>query len=345
MAEVLWLSNETPDRNGQGGQRRQFFQLQEVSRAGHQVTLCSLDGPQDDTAVRQLATVLRTKTHWRGRVRRPGHRRLLDRLAEGRWDALVLAHTESWPTFRDVVTPARAPIWVDLHNVLGHDIHRRRTPWAAVEEAICGAAGVVSVCSDQERERLQEQQHDIRAQLTVMHHGIDPAEWTTPRTPARMPVVKLFGNWAWGPNARGLEWFLTEVWPAVEVAGARCEIAGSGVVLPRDTRDVRFVGRVPALDAWTSNAWAIAVPVMGGVGAPVKYLEALATRAPVLSTPDGAPSASDAAALVSADPTRWAQALQTVLTRPGGPVTTHVDESTFTWKNASAPLLRWLEHL
>lgn len=344
MAEVLWLSNETPDRNGQGGQRRQFFQLQEVSRAGHQVTLCSLEGPQDDTAVRQLATVLRTKTHWRGRVRRPGHRRLLSHLAEGRWDAVVVAHTESWPTFRDVVTRAPAPIWVDLHNVLGHDIHRRRTSWSAVEEDICSTAEVVSVCSAQERERLQEQQHDMRAQLAVMHHGIDPAEWTSPRAPARTPLVKLFGNWAWGPNARGLEWFLTRVWPAVNVGGARCEIAGSGAVLSQDAFDVRFVGRVPALDAWTSDAWAIAVPVVGGVGAPVKYLEALATGAPVLCTPDGAPSAPEAAALVSGDPTQWADTLQALLTRPGGPVATPVDAASFTWHNASAPLLRWLEH-
>ena len=44
-ARVLWLSNETPDRHGQGGQRRQYFQiaalvaagalLREESRGGH----------------------------------------------------------------------------------------------------------------------------------------------------------------------------------------------------------------------------------------------------------------------------------------------------------------------
>lgn len=208
MAKVLWLSNETPDPHGQGGQRRQFFQLREVVRAGHQLTMCTLDGPQDATAVGQLATVVRSRTHWRGRVPRPSHRRLLRQLASQHWDAVVVAHTESWPTFRSLVERSVAPTRVDLHNVLGRDVHGEATSWAAVEGEITELATLVSVCSEQERDRLLLQHTSPPAQVLVMTHGVDPTEWTAPRAAAPKPVVKLFGNWGWEPNTRGLDWFL-----------------------------------------------------------------------------------------------------------------------------------------
>lgn len=343
MTKVLWLSNETPDRGGQGGQRRQFFQVRELARAGHDLTLCTLAGPQDATSVEPFASVVRTRTHWRGRVRRPTHRRLLRRLAGQDWDAIVVAHTESWPTFRSLVRRTTTPSWVDLHNVLGHDVDGAVTQWVAVEDEVTQAATVVSVCSELERARLLQQHPNPPAEIQVMTHGIDPAEWTAPRTPSPEPLVKLFGNWGWEPNTRGLDWFLREVWSMLDVPGARCEIAGSGATLPSSTsQDVTFVGRVPRLDEWTKDAWAVLVPVVGGVGAPVKYLEALATGAPVLSTSDGAPTAREAAALVSDDPQAWINVLHTLLRMQVAPAQSDVNVAEFSWESATVPLLGWL---
>lgn len=343
MSKVLWLSNETPDQGGQGGQRRQFFQIRELARAGHRITVCCLSGSQEDLGLRAHADVVRTRTHWRGRVPRVAHQRLLRQLAAQEWGAVVLAHTESWPTFEGLIQAVPAPSWVDLHNVLGMDVSSRRTEWADVEHQICVKAAIVSVCSEAEQSRLLDQQPHPDAHLTVMPHGIDPGEWQAPRRPSEQPVVKLFGNWAWGPNRRGLEWFLSQVWPRLETTTARCLIAGSGADIPAGCRDsVTFVGRVPSLDVWTSDAWAVAVPVVGGVGAPVKYLEAVATHAPVLSTPDGAPTARHAAALVSADPQAWTSTLDALLGQSSPPPDTHVDLQELSWKKATAPLLRWL---
>lgn len=345
MNRVLWLSNETPDLHGQGGQRRQFFQIRELARADVPVTVCSLQGPQDDTLLQQHADVIRTRTHWRGRFPRPTHGRLIRSLSSKDWSAVVLAHTESWPTFSGLVRRSAAPSWVDLHNVLGMDVDGRVTPWAEVEREICSSASTVSVCSEVEATRLLRQQPAITGDVTVMPHGIDPAEWQVSRAPSKDPVVKLFGNWAWDPNRRGLEWFLTQVWPNLVETGARCEIAGSGAVIPSASRNVTFVGRVPSLDEWTRDAWAVAVPVVGGIGAPVKYLEAVATGAPVLSTPDGAPSAHHAAALVSLDPQAWTITLQTLLGEGTPPPDSDVDLHEFSWTAATAPLLTWLARL
>lgn len=117
-------------------------------------------------------------------------------------------------------------------------------------------------------------------------------------------------------------------------------------MIPDEYRDsVSFVGRVPSLDVWTSDAWAVVVPVVGGVGAPVKFLEALATRAPVLSTTDGAPMARDAATLVSDASDAWAAALRRLLAASGPPADSPISLDAISWEASSAPLLAWLADL
>ena len=59
VTSVLWYSNETPDVHGQGGQRRQYFQIRSLVDAGHDVTVVSLAGEQDDASIRSLTEVRR----------------------------------------------------------------------------------------------------------------------------------------------------------------------------------------------------------------------------------------------------------------------------------------------
>lgn len=342
MARVLWLSNETPDPQGQGGQRRQFFQISSLKHAGHAVTVVSLAGLQTDDELRKISTVRRTRTHIAGRFRSPIHDSLLRRLATSPWDLVVVAHTESWPTFLPLLEKVSAPVWVDLHNVLGHQ-DGQQTAWWRVEEDILRRADVVSICSVQEESRVRAQHHFHTAALRLMPHGVESSEWTAVRRPAERPVVKTFGSWGWGPNRRGLDWLIREVWPHVGIDQARLEIAGSAAELPRDRLpNIDFVGRVPRLDAWLADAWAVVVPVLDGVGAPVKYLEALASRAPVISTSDGSPSHQERALLVSDDPRQWALTLRRLLHgSPPKDTTMQVDD--VSWLSASDPLLSHLE--
>lgn len=340
--KVLWLSNETPDPGGQGGQRRQYFLIREVLAAGHAIQVCTLEGDQDHREIAALTRVFRTRPRWRGRVPRLRHQLLLRNLSRRPWDAVVVAHTESWPTFGATAVASSSRVWADLHNVLGVNDQGDQSEWYEVEKAICRSVDVVSVCSDQERDRLRAQQGSTAARIEVMPHGVDPQEWRATRAPSSQPVVKMFGNWAWAPNTRGITWFLTQVWPFLDVPKARLEIAGSGLEGVELPVGASFVGRVPRLDAWVSDAWAVAVPVVGGIGAPVKYLEALASRAPVLATPDGAPAARDHAHIVSEEAVVWIDALRLLLQPRMAPMTTSVNTDDFSWKRAATPLVHWL---
>lgn len=64
-----------------------------------------------------------------------------------------------------------------------------------------------------------------------------------------------------------------------------------------------------SVSEFLSDATAVAVPVHSGVGAPLKYAEALASGAPVIATVDGAPLRSSLPVCVSDDPNRWVAAL------------------------------------
>ncbi len=160
------------------------------------------------------------------------------------------------------------------------------------------------------------------------------------------PVVKLFGNWAWAPNEAGLRWFLEEVWPRREERESwACQIAGTGVVGPLPP-GVVAVGRVESLSDFLADATVVAVPVRNGVGAPVKFAEALASGAPVLASLAGAPNLASLAACVSDEPSHWAHTLTDVLRRPDHyeSVGRHARETVLrdgSWPTVSSPLIDW----
>ena len=187
--KVLWLSNETPDRAGQGGQRRQYFQIRSLARDGHEVTLATLEGPQRDSAVRAHSQVFRLDHRIAGRVPNPYGAMKFKRNLGRDWDRVVVAHSESWPVWRRFATPADAPVLVDMHNVLSawhmaegrHDEARR---WRQIESAILREVDVVTVCTQSEREKLNPASH---SRVVVLPHGIDPMEWHVVPTPAEAP--------------------------------------------------------------------------------------------------------------------------------------------------------------
>ena len=81
-----------------------------------------------------------------------------------------------------------------------------------------------------------------------------------------------------------------------------------------------FVGRVDDVSTFLADAWVVGVPVMLGVGAPVKYAEALAAGVPVVATTDGAAGAEPprvTGALVSDDPPAWAGWIERSVRDPG----------------------------
>ncbi len=232
---ILWFSNETPDLLGQGGQRRQYFQIQACLDAGHDVSLMALAGDQDSTSVDRLtgtATTRVTLSRRFGRPHRGGISTLRDATTSPDWDAVVVPHLDSWLTLTHHEALPRARSLLDVQNVLSRwyrlqGLATEAAMWAERERRMAGQASALSVCSQREREALLA---STGVDAIVTANGIDVAEWPLEPAPAVRPVVKLFGNWDWDPNRAGLAWFVSEVWPRIETThDVVCEVAGSGV--------------------------------------------------------------------------------------------------------------------
>lgn len=303
---VAWISAETPDRYGGGGQRRQYHQVRALLRAGIDVRVAALAGPQDDASMRELVPAVRFGPP-RGRARRPDPA-LAGFLADGAFDAGVVAHVESVPHARRALARARIPWLLDLQNVNSRfqrsrgDL-RQAAAWWAREAAAVLAANRATVCSPEERAALGRRL--ARGRVEVAGNGIDPAEWPAEAmAPRRRSALGLVGSWEHGPNRDGARWLVAGVWPAVRraVPEARLLLVGPGRP-PEEAlaaQGVEHLGRVPDLARFLGGIRVAVVPIVGGIGSRVKFGESLASGAAVVSTPEGAEGFDAEGAFVSA---------------------------------------------
>jgi len=351
---ILWFSLETPDRHCQGGQRRQYFQIESLVRDGHDLRVLTLAGEQDDRSLRELVPVRRldlTSGSHRASLREKAG--LVLHLLRHRWSGVVVAHSESWPLGQRIAGLARAPVFVDLHNVhsswyrAAGDLERS-AHFERIESDLLRRADVVTVCSRRESERLP----GSNATVVVMPHGIDETEWRQGPSGQPRSIVKAFGNWSWQPNRVGLAWFLERVWPAVQTRRPEltCEIAGAAPEWPALPAGVRMVGRVPSIAEFVHDASAVVVPVVGGVGAPLKYAEALVSGVPVIATGEAAHGLEVLGGLVRDDPSEWVDWLCDVASypeshRPGAATIRETVLREKTWYIQSQPLRDWASRL
>lgn len=351
MARVLWVSMETPSREGQGGQRRQFHQINALRERGHDITVLIPASVQSDASIRTIVPVIRPRLHVLGRPSRRRRDRMHRTIRSPRWDAIVLSHHESaWL----VPTHLRTPLLVDVHNVMSHWHGRAgRAEEAelsrAAEAHALELADAVMTCSELETRRLVEVHPAMAARAFSAPLGIDPAEWPDREFSRSEARVALFGTWSWHPNRLGLEWFVREVWPLVtaRVPDARGLVAGTGVDdASAWPPGIDFVGRVADLAGFTASAAVAAVPVRDGVGASVKFAEALATGASVIATVDGANAFDDPPAFVSDDARAWADWIADRLDRrtvePTPSAARAIALRRMTWDAAVAPIDAWL---
>lgn len=97
--------------------------------------------------------------------------------------------------------------------------------------------------------------------------------------------VGLIGTWTWTPNFIGLDWFLREVCPLLP---PEVTVAVAGRLPPgmaAAPRGVRFLGRVPAADAFLRSCRIVALTSRAGTGVQLKTVEALGLGLPAVATP------------------------------------------------------------
>jgi glycosyltransferase involved in cell wall biosynthesis len=114
-----------------------------------------------------------------------------------------------------------------------------------------------------------------------------------PRPGAHAAGTVLFvGTMGYAPNADGVRWLLTRVWPRLRRALAcrvRLVIVGGGlsatlVRLARRGGGVRLAGAVPDVSAYYRKADVAVIPLRAGAGTRIKLMEAAAHGVPVVST-------------------------------------------------------------
>lgn len=348
---VLWVSLEAPHVGGQGGQRRQYWQLDALVADGNRV-LVVVPRSDQSTEVPLGVRVVRTPRLPRGTA-------LLARaiiaalMVVWRPSVAVVSHAESFPLVKRLSRTTRVPLVVDFHNVQSRWFEQRSegdlaARWRTIERAIGAEAQGLTVCSGREREALSGQVGTTR--IEVAPNGVAASEWPPDaRQQARGAVVAAFGSWWYPPNRDGLSWFVREVWPAVleAVPTARLLVAGGAEVeiLLTGVPSSASVGRVDDLAYFLGAAQLVVVPVQGGPGTPLKFGESLASGAAVVATSHAAASygRTDFCA-VTDEPDEFARQCVRLLQDPVaaaalGRAGAEFALSDAEWRSTSAPLI------
>jgi glycosyltransferase involved in cell wall biosynthesis len=156
-------------------------------------------------------------------------------------------------------------------------------------DAVRRCARVV-VCSDLDRARLGGV--NVATIPNCYPRPSDPAGERFGADPDRL-VVGVVGLFDYQPNADGLRWFLSEVWPSVRTLepGAQLRVIGldgEDVVGTNAPAGVRALGFVDDLEGTLADLSVLVTPLRVGGGTRLKILEAFAHRIPMVSTTVGA---------------------------------------------------------
>ena len=202
-----------------------------------------------------------------------------------------------WPVCQ-LVVPANVPLLVDLDDF--HYRHSTQSPWtmASAKERLIKAVahrllrrqlgrfkGAFTLSAQDQREI------EARSALPTVFLPNVPFGPTAQPTPVPTNHHILFVGSLWyRPNAEGINWFLTHVWPLVRAQEprARLTLAGAAPAPVRaewaKTPGVLAPGFVEDLAATYQQARIVVVPLQSGGGTNIKVLEALAYARPCLVT-------------------------------------------------------------
>lgn len=150
---------------------------------------------------------------------------------------------------------------------------------------------VVAV-SDNDREIMARWTGPSR--ITVIPTGVDLTQYR-PDVNAAEPdaVISFVGAMDWEPNIDAVEYFCSEIWPAIraEVPEARLRIVGRNPdrrVARWASDSIEITGRVPSVVEHLRQSAVVMVPLRIGGGTRLKIYEAMATGKAVVSTSVGA---------------------------------------------------------
>ncbi len=327
---VLFVTPYLPSPPDFGGAIRMYHLIREVARA-HEVTILSLAGPGDDPALSQqeLGPTIAVPVPWTGRqppsaakrlsqlrslfsLRSAQYRQVISPALQAALERLLRERPVDLVQFEFSVTglyrlPSGLPTVLDVHNV-EHDLVRQvarrdslvrrwfnALEWRKLRCDELEAWRRASACLATSVADGQVIESATGRAAVVIPNGIDLDR--IPRRPLALgrPERLLFvGALRYWPNAEGVRFFVTQVWPRLRdrIPGVEFVVAGADpppeLVELACVPGVCLVGRVPDPRPWLEQAGIVVVPLLSGGGTRLKVLEAFAACRPVVSTTVGA---------------------------------------------------------
>lgn len=318
---VLFIDHHVPMRDRDAGSRSTFQYLGLMAETGYRVSFLGADfaGHQPYTT----------------ELQQRGIEMLVGPTIERSWKSWLKTHGKdidyvyiSRPDVAKAFLPhvrrySRAKLLY-----CGHDLHFLREErryalqrnaayrqaakrWERLERSILETVDVAYFFSSSEVETVRQRFPGVNAQTTPLYL-FDEADMPCrePGHPDERHGLLFVGGFMHPPNADGMRWFLSEVFPIVQrdLPGVPLTVVGGDP--PQDVLDlaaghVRFLGRIPdtELDRCYRSARLFIAPLRFGAGVKGKIVDALRYGLPTVTTPVGAEgiAAHDDGSLLVAD--------------------------------------------
>lgn len=194
------------------------------------------------------------------------------------------------------------------------------------ERQVCRAARNVIAVSDADAALMRQRYGVERVQAVPTGVDVDYFQPPAGTPPAPSADLVFLGSMDWMPNIDGMQWFTEEIWPLILARrpGTTLAIVGrkpgpAVEALARRAPGIKVTGTVPDVRPWLHGAGLSIVPLRIGGGTRLKIYEAMAARAPVVSTTIGAEGLdySDGETIRLADtPAAFAEACLAMLDDP-----------------------------
>jgi len=131
----------------------------------------------------------------------------------------------------------------------------------------------------------------IKTETVVIPFGIDTDSTIVNRNKEQWAAYHI-GAMDWLPNVEAIDWFLKEVWPAVQKMHPELKFYFAGRNMPEKLKEINIpnavcAGEVPDADAFIADKKILIVPLKAGGGIRVKILEAMAKGKIIISTAVG----------------------------------------------------------
>ena len=163
----------------------------------------------------------------------------------------------------------------------------------AYEGEVCRSVRKVIAVSDADADAMRRIYGIARAYATPT--GVDLDYFARPDVSSKLADLVFLGSMDWMPNIDGVAWFVREVLPLIRLQRPDCTLAIAGrrpsaevTRLVESDKRIEVTGTIPDVRPWLFGSLVSIVPLRIGGGTRLKIYEAMAAKAPVVSTAIGA---------------------------------------------------------